>query len=179
MSQKVIVNLDVAGEQTAVGGTSAGRSKILERLSAVYTFPDGASAGEADSMWADDRTVNAGVVDALELDNLPSVGPVGAVVLAKVKGLVLFNDSDADYLTLGGGSGGKTAPAADAWSDTDGGIDLSPFSADASSIPVAAGDYFLWTSKAGVDVVTANGDILGIEGFVSNQDYQLLIWGDA
>ncbi len=178
MSQKVRLQIDVAGEQTTAGGTSGGISKILERLNAIYTWPDGTASGEADAMWADDRTVNSGVVDALELDNLPAVGAVGAVTFSTIKGIVIFNDSAADYLTVGGGGGGRTAPSADAWSDTDGGVALSPFNVDADSFAVGAGDYFLWTSKAGVSVVNATAEALGIEGFVTNQDYKILVWGD-
>jgi len=178
MSQKVRVEIDVTGERVIAGGTVQGTARLVERLQAIYTFPDGTADGAADILWADDRAVAAGVVDSLELDNLPAGGPAGPATLSKVKGLVIFNDSAADYLTLGGGGGGSTAPAADAWSDTDAGVSLSPFGADASTIAVAAGDYFLWTSKAGVDVVTANGDVLGVEAFASTQDYKILIWGD-
>lgn len=178
MSQKVRVEIDVTGERVIAGGTSKGVSRIVERLQAIYTFPQGTANGASDTLWADDRTVVAGVVDSLELDNLPAGGPAGPATLSKVKGLVIFNDSAADYLTVGGGGGGRTAPAANAWSDTAVGVTLSPFNVDADSFAIAAGDYFLWTSKAGVPVVTITGDVLGIEAFVSNQDYKILVWGD-
>jgi hypothetical protein len=179
MAQKLRLDLDIAGEQTNPGGTSGGIAPILERLQATYTFPEGTAAGEAAAMWADDRTVASGAVDALELDNLPAIGPVGAVAFTKIKGFAIFNTSASDYLTVGGGSGGRTAPHASAWSDTDAAVALSPFNADTDSFALAAGDYFVWTSKAGVGVSNGGGDILGIEGFTSTQAYKIILWGDV
>ena len=178
MSQKLRVQIDIAGERVSVGGTSRGSSRILERVLHDYTFPDGTASGSAEVLWADDRTVTAGVVDALELDNLPAVGPVGPVTLSKVKGLAIINTSAADYLTIGGGTGGRTAPAADAWSDTDAGVTNSPFNVDGDSFALAAGDAFVWTSKAGVSIANTTADILGIEAFVSNQSYRVIAWGN-
>lgn len=178
MTQKLRLDLEVTGEQTSVGGIGGGINKIQERLSASQVLPDGTATGEAERMWGDERTVTAGVVDALELDNLPAIAGPGAVTFSKIKGIAILNNSDTGYLAVGGGSGGKTAPAADAWSGTDAGVVGSPFSADASTVHLGPGDLFVWTSLAGVSVVTTNGDKLGLEAFVANQDYAILMWGN-
>ena len=178
MTQKLRLDIEVTGEQTTVGGIGGGINKIQERLSASQVLPDGTTTGKAERMWGDARTVTAGAVDALELDNLPSIAGPGAVTFSKIKGLVVKNLSATGYLTLGGGSGGKTAPAADAWSGTDAGVVGSPFSADASTIHLGPGDVFAWSSLAGVSVVTTNGDELGVEAFTANQDYEILMWGN-
>jgi hypothetical protein len=175
--QKVNVNIDIAASESFPGQVG-GSSSVVERLRSLYTFPDGTDPGEADAFWADVDTVAAGAIDALELDNLAALPGIGAVTFSKIKGIAVANKSASGYLTLGGGSGGSTTPNADSWSDTDAGVDGSPFSADGSFIRVGAGDVFVWTAKAGIPVVNTTADKLGIEGFVATQSYEILVWGN-
>lgn len=166
---EIIASLSVSENITLDQGSILRRH--LVELKASYN--EGTGSGEVDEVWSDERTVNAGADDDLELDNLTQVdaddATVRTVAFAKVKGIFIRKITATDYLKVG--AAGATAFA---------GADDYPF-ADDTDIAQVVGEngLFLWLNPEGATVGNGTADVLRISGVTTNQTYQIVIIGVA
>lgn len=181
MSLKLITKAGVSPRIVRpLGGSGLAQNSIT--LLRETSWAEGSDPGEAEAIAIQGGlTPGAGVVTALDLKALsqsmdPSAG--GPIDFTKIKGIVVLNFGQFP-MYLGGGSGGKASPNTDAWSDTDAGVDDSPFSGDASTIAIPAGGDFVWTAPPGVAVVASTAKVLGIEqGSGGAGLFAFAVWGD-
>jgi len=176
MSNKASVALRIGAVFTEAPAIPQGSpSRFNDDLEYLLELAEGTGDKQYDAeAFSATYDIVAGAVQVLELDALSS----GDITLSKVKLIAIKNRSAADEVTIGGGTGGSSAPNADAWSDTDGGVTGSPFSVDGSFITIPAQGMFLWAAPDdGVDVVNTTAQILGIEAFTSTQTIDVLIIG--
>lgn len=179
MSYKADIRLSFGGIQTLAPGVPSGAPARLPRdVEYLLALAAGTGVLQVDAIFADTYTIVAGNVEILELDAL--VDPVGgAISFSKIKAICIKERLAASgYFTVGGGTGGSTAPNADAWSDTDAGVIGSPFDVDGSFSRYEYGGAMVWVSpQAGVSVVNTTAQMLGIEAFVADQTVDVWIAG--
>ena len=180
MSQTIRTRIEVNARDVEAS-PSGSLNQYQQDIGGEKTWPDGTSTGESDASVYDSATPVAGAIQAIDLTAADHKldDPNGTVSFSKVKGIVIDN-SDNDYeVYVGGGTGGKTAPNADAWSDGDAGVTGSPFLVDGDIITIPAGGRLAWEAPAGVAVPGATADTLGIEqGAGGAGDVKWQIWGD-
>lgn len=147
-----------------------------------YTFSDsladGALIDQADEIWHDQRTVDAGVDDDLDLAGVLTNALGDTVTFAKIKAIILENTSvtAGDNLRIGGGEADAGTNAFDTWLDeaggaADGGI---------NQVIVGPGGCFCLfnPSLAGYGVTAGTADILRIANTTaSNITYNIILIG--
>jgi hypothetical protein len=179
MAQTFRSTIAGAGKSTIAG--PSGKLYIHEDgVGGERVWADGTASGESDESSFANYTPAGASITAIDLTALAAVLPGGSGALSKVKGIIIDNSANSYEVYVGGGSGGHAAPNADAWSDSDAGVDGSPFLVDGDIITIPAGGRFAWEAPAGVAVPGATAKILGIEqGAGGAGDFDVELWGDA
>ena len=178
MADTLASKLKLRLEATRTVGLDQGTQRATHAVDVDTTLPDGTSASQADEVWSDSRTVNAGAHDNHDLTDLDQLDDDGDTVRSGITfaggvvALAIENKSSSDYLEVGGGTDG--AGAADAWA----GAGLL-FKDDSDIISIPAGGCLFWFAPAGAAVTNSSADILHIGGITSNQDYEIAIIGHS
>ena len=180
MADTLVTALTARIQGTRRVGMGLGTETYPATVEESLNWPDGSGANQADEMWTDDAgSVAATAFVNLDLFALAQVDddgdPVRNVSLANVKAIEIRNTSSADYLTVGGGTGG--GGETDAWIDAVGTEGWLFADNDLMNIP-AGGGICIWF-PSGVTVTNTTSHILCIAGKTSTQTYEIIIIGDA
>lgn len=169
MSVTTSINIRLAALRTIAldGGGSQAARHVAELL---LSWPDGTDDSEANEVWSERRTVNAGANDDLQLDNLTQLDADGNTVrnvsLANAKLIWVRNRSTTGSLRVGGAGGASFAGSG------------YPLQDDSDTANVRPGGAWFWLDPVGVAVTNGATDILRLTGIVANQDYEILVIGE-
>jgi hypothetical protein len=150
-SIKLVVN--VADVRTVVTGASSQIGRIDNSLEGAWLILSGTTAGLADKIWSDTRTIADNGTAAFDLNAIagtPLTDAYGATVtIAKLRAVaIVASSSNTTTVQL-------ARPAAN-------GVPL--FTAASGSLaPLSAGGFIVWSDPmAGVTVTAATGDLVNV-----------------
>jgi hypothetical protein len=164
MSVNARIIVDVAG--TLFGTNDLGSPSMPFTLYDVTNFSPGASAGQANIVFADTRTIAASSNDDLDLNGvLPAVfgGTVGLTLVRAI--IIRAAAGNTNNVVVGNAASNQF---------------LGPLGAAAHTISIRPGDEFVATSRnAGWTVTAGTGDILRIanSGSGTPVTYDIIIIG--
>jgi hypothetical protein len=165
---KLTVAAQVAGEITAAADLLAVTGQLAKVYATKFNF--GAGAGQANLVFADQRTLAASASEELDLDGGALLDPFGvALAFKRVKALVVCAAAGNTNKVIVGGA------AANAF--------VGPFGAANNTLAVDPGGSVLIASPtaAGWLVTAGTGDLLKIAngGAGSAVDYDIILIGAA
>jgi hypothetical protein len=137
----------------------------VQNLKASLALASGTSAGQIDGVYRQTVSVGAGATVSLDLKNLvDSLNE--ALDFAKVLGIVCYNKSVTDRMSLGGNAAGL-AFVNPVTAQVEMGLSIAP-----NATPL------LLVDPEGYDVVVTTGDQLDINSLgATGGDVDILIWG--
>lgn len=155
-----------AMEITLKGDADLGRNSFdLEKFADVV-LSQGTGNNQADTVFADNRTLAGSATEDLDLAGGSLSDPVGvALTFATVKAILV---------RAGAGNGGNIVVGGD--------INDAPLFSDATDkIPVLPGGTFLWVAPStGITITASTGDILQIENTdAAAATYDIIIIGTS
>lgn len=94
---------------TQTGSNDFGGPSYTPSIEAVYETADGTGAGQADILWADQRTVATGANDDIDLAGVLTAAFGATITAAEIVGLMVINAprtgaANTTNLTIGAGS---------------------------------------------------------------------------
>jgi len=138
-------------------------------ISWEQTLTNGDAANKAQVQWHDERTLNAGASESLDLAGALSCA-FGVVTFTKIKGIAIrVTTATANYsIQVGGGSDGKGTNAV-----------ATLFGAADDVLKIQASGMLLLTAPVdGYAVTAGSGDILRVHNPSAGAvTYQIAIWG--
>lgn len=172
INAKCTLRVEIKDRRTGDLGTFA----LDPELTALWDMAAGVASGQIDQQWSDELTLAAVGHDNFDLTSMPAAtgDPRGAgVAFSKVKLIAVKKTDAGDYCEVGGGTGG-TGPA-----DAFAGTDDFPFKTDADlGQLVGEGGLWLWYNPEGA-AVSAGAKIFHVGAITSEQEYQIMILGNA
>jgi hypothetical protein len=157
------IDLHISAKQT--GTADLGTPQILiEFLKSIDFTPGTAAVGQSNILFSDERTLAASTGEDLDLAGVLADALGSTITAAELVALcVVAADGNTNDLQL-------TRPAAN-------GVPL--FLAAGDGLPLGPGDIFLFTSRKGIAVTAATGDLIHLlnGGAGSSVTYKVIIVG--
>jgi hypothetical protein len=164
MSVNARIILDVAG--SLLGTNDLGSPSMPFALYDVTTFSPGASAGQANIVFADTRTITASSNDDLDLNGSLTAVFGGTVGLTAIRAIIIRAAAgNTNNVVVGNATSNQF---------------VGPFGAATHTIAIRPGDELVMTARgAGWTVTAGTGDILRIanSGAGTSVTYDIIIIG--
>lgn len=157
------IDLHISAKQTGTG--DLGTPQVLvDFLKSIEFSPGTAAVGQANVLFSDERTLAASATENLDLAGVLADALGATITAAEIVAIcIVAKDANTNDVQL-------TRPAAN-------GVPL--FLAASDGLAIGPGDIFLFTSRKGIAVTAATGDLLTLTNSagVSGVTYDVIIAG--
>jgi hypothetical protein len=157
------ITVGVNAKQTGSGDLGI-PAQLVNFMKEIDFTPGTLTAGQANVMFSDTRTLAASAAEDLDLAGVLSDALGAVITAAEVLAILVYaHTGNTNDLQL-------TRPAANG---------VPVFLAAGDGLPIGPGDAFLFTSRKGIAVTPATGDLIHLlnGGGTTGVDYDIIVLG--